>query len=345
MTYAERIVSARELNRSVLSRQHLLERSTSSIGAVLESMGCLQAQYAPSMYVGLWTRLAGFQRRDLTEQLEKRTVVQGTLMRATIHLVTPADYWPLVRATRSARQQWWLRMQPHGATEDDMGAVARAVEAVLADGPIAQVEMEQLVGRYMSGIHQFVDIVRVPPSGTWDRRRANRYASAEQWIGPAPPSDGPESDLEHLVRRYLAGFGPARPKDIAAWAGLKVSVVRPVLVDLPRYRSESGDELVDLVDAVIPHADEPAPVRFLPTWDATLLAHARSAGIIREDDRPRIFHVKNPQSESTFTVDGVVEGTWRHDGQRIVVEAFRPLPKALRAEVDDEAERLGSLFA
>src|SRR5918995_953579 len=30
----------------------------------------------------------------------------------------------------------------------------------------------------------WMDVVRVPPSGTWERRRADLYALAEDWIGP-----------------------------------------------------------------------------------------------------------------------------------------------------------------
>ena len=56
------------------------------------------------MYVGLWSRVQGLEREDLTRALERRSVVQGTLMRTTIHLVSAADYWPLALAVRQARQ-------------------------------------------------------------------------------------------------------------------------------------------------------------------------------------------------------------------------------------------------
>ena len=57
-----RVLSTRALNRAVLGRQQLLEPADSSLPRVLEGMGGLQAQYAPSMYIGLWSRLEGFQR-------------------------------------------------------------------------------------------------------------------------------------------------------------------------------------------------------------------------------------------------------------------------------------------
>ena len=68
-------LSQRRLNRAVLARQGLLERRALDLPEALDAMGCLQAQYAPSMYVGLWSRLAGFERDALTRALERRSVV------------------------------------------------------------------------------------------------------------------------------------------------------------------------------------------------------------------------------------------------------------------------------
>ena len=102
---ASRVLTPRHLNRALLARQVLIERGRSSIPKTLERIGGIQAQYAPSMYVGLWTRLEGFERDQLTQALENRTVVQGTLMRITIHLVSAPDWWPFAIALREARRR------------------------------------------------------------------------------------------------------------------------------------------------------------------------------------------------------------------------------------------------
>ena len=78
-------------------------------------------------------------------------------------------------------------------------------------------------------------------------------------------------------------------------------------------------------------------MRFLGTWDALLLAHARRAEILPERHRARIFNTKMPQSIGTFLVDGTVAGTWKPDG---TLEAFEPLTSAQRRELDAEFERL-----
>jgi hypothetical protein len=190
----------------------------------------------------------------------------------------------------------------------------------------------------------WIDLVRTPPSGTWERRKADLYGLAEDWLGPAEASE--EQGLEHLVRRYLGGFGPATLKDIANWAGVPAATLEPVVegLRLRRFRDEQGGELLDLPRAPLPGADTPAPVRFLPTWDATLLVHARRTQILPEHHRPRVFNTRTPHSVSTFLVDGRVAGSWKHERGRVVLNPFERLPRGVRRELDEEAERLASFF-
>jgi hypothetical protein len=342
-----RTLSRRELNRALLARQLLLERAEARLPAALERVGGIQAQYAPSMYIGSWSRVAGLERGTLTGALERREVVQATLMRVTIHLVSRADYWPLALATRDARRTLWLRARRDAPTAREMEAAAAALRERLAGGPLRRTEIEALVGRTAAnGVGLWIDLVRAPPSGTWERRRADLYAAAEDWLGPPEP-DAAATAAEHLVRRYLAGFGPASRKDVASFTGLAPAALAPVLdgLELRRFRSEGGDELLDVPDAPLPDPRTPAPPRFLPTWDATLLVHARRTGLLPEEYRPRIFNTKLPQSLPTFLVDGEVAGTWRHVDGEIHLEPFAPLETAARRGLREEADRLAAFHA
>src|SRR5918992_1426622 len=303
-----RTLSRRELNRALLARQLLLERTRPGIPPALERMGGLQAQYAPSMYIGLWSRVEGFRRDDLTRALERRSVVQGTLMRMTIHLVSARDYWPIAVGVRRVRREAWLK----GPRGRNVSGAARRLRKRLADGPLGQREVDEVLGgdpEVRNGVGLFVDLVRVPPSGTWERRRADVYAAAEQWLGP--------SDVTPVLERLR----------------------------LRRFRSETGGELVDLPRAPLPDPETPAPVRFLPTWDATLLAHARRTGILPEEYRPRIFSTKTPHSMETFLVDGAVAGTWKYERGRVVLKPFERLDAATTRELREEADRLAEFHA
>jgi hypothetical protein len=342
----ERVLSERALNRALLARQLLLERAPISIPRALERMGGLQAQYAPSMYIGLWSRVEGFEREALTRALERRTVVQATLMRSTIHLVAARDYWPLALAVHRGRREWWLRVNRDGLGARDMSAAARTLRPRLAGGTLRRAEIEELLGKPRAGgVGHWLHLVRAPPSGTWERRRADLYAAAEDWLGA--PDVTPEDAVDQLVRRRLGGFGPATLGEIANWAGVAATVVAPALerLKLRRFVSADGEELLDLPRAPLPDPETPAPVRLLPTWDAMLLAHARRAEILPERHRTRVFHVRMPQSVPTFLVDGAVAGTWRHEDGRVAFDPFERLDRATLRALREEGERMVALHA
>jgi hypothetical protein len=110
---------------------------------------------------------------------------------------------------------------------------------------------------------------------------------------------------------------------------------------LQRLRDEAGTELVDLPRAPPPDPETPVPVRFLPTWDGTRLAHARRSGILSEQYRSLVFSVKRPHSVGTFLVDGSVAGVWLYDRGRVVTEPFARLDRATLREIAVEGDRLG----
>jgi Winged helix DNA-binding domain len=344
---AERVLTERELNRALLERQFLLSRRREALPRALERLGGIQAQYAPSMYVGLWSRLADFERDSLTRALERRTVIQATLMRSTIHLVSARDYWPFAAGTRDARWESWKRGYRRGPTPRAALAAARRIDRKLADGPRTRAELvEGIDGPRFYGASTRLNLVRVPPSGTWERRRADLFGRAEDWLGPPPPVSADEG-IDLLIRRYLRAFGPASPADVTSWAGLQLTPVNAALerIELRQFRDEQGGLLLDLPRAPLPPPDAAAPARFLPTWDSTLLVNCRRTQILPEEHRPKIFHVKNPQSETTFLVDGAVAGIWKQDQKRIRLHPFGRLRRADRDELESEAALLAGYVA
>ena len=339
-----RVLDQRTLNRALLARQLLLQRSALDIRSALEQVGGLQTQYAPSGYVGLWTRLSAFRRDDLTRALEARAVVQATLMRTTIHLVSRRDFWPFAAGVRRARREWAARVGVL-PDSDELAARAERLRAALRDGPLTVRELDGLAAGFIGALSLWVDLVRVPPSGTWDRRRADRLALAEDWVGPEDATE--DAGLVRLVRAYLGGFGPAAWRDVAAWAGIPVAVARRAEagLSLTRYRDGEGRELIDLADAVLPEPGTPAPVRFLPHFDNTLWVHARRSGILPEHHRTRIFSVRNPSSVGTAIVDGRVAATWSARDGRIEVTRLDELTAREDAELEREREALEAFHA
>src|SRR5207245_297758 len=120
-------------------------------------------------------------------------------------------------------------------------------------------------------------LVHTPPSGTWRYFGKNPYIAARQWLDDIQPLTL-ETGMVHMLRRYLAAFGPATRADVVQWAGLRrVSLVDTALRalgdEIIAFKDESGKILYDLASAPRPTSDNPAPPRFLPKWDNLLLAY------------------------------------------------------------------------
>jgi hypothetical protein len=339
------VMSRRALNRAALARQLLLERATVPVLEAIEQVIGLQAQLPNPPYVGLWTRLAGFPRAALTDALEDRSVVQATLLRTTIHIVSRREFWRYAMGIREARRAWALRLGSGSPGEAALRAGADRIRAALAAGPRTVKELDGLVTGFIGNASLWVDLVRVPPSGTWERRRADRLGLAEDWVGPPDATEA--EGLSHLVRAYLRAFGPAPWRDIGLWAGITIAEAKRggESLTLVRCRDEAGRELIDLPDAPLPDPATPAPVRFLPHWEAVLLVHARRTGILPEEHRPKVFRTTNPFSVGTVLVDGRVVAGWSLRDGRIVVDPFEDLAARDRDAVEDERAALEAFHA
>ena len=227
--------------------------------------------------------------------------------------------------------------------------LARAADTLratfAADGPLRQTEIDKLItARLRRGVGHWLDMVRVPPSGTWERRRADLYLSADLWLGAEPDLD-PDRVPGPAGAPLPGGFGPSTPAEIADWAGLPVVAVARAL-DRMALRTCAGRgrhaRWSTCPGRRCRGRRTPVPVRFLPVWDATLLVHARRTGILPERFRPRIFNTRTPHSFNTVLVDGAVVGTWRYEHDEIRVDEFEPLDPAVRREVRTASEALAA---
>lgn len=350
-----RVLGADESLRALLARQLLLERADLTVPRALHRLCGLQTQHAPSGYLGLYARLAEFDRADLTAMLHDGRVVQAWEMRSTIHMLARRDHGPFTAAVRTQQRDGWLRMH-RDVTDADMAAAARAVREFLADGPRRQAEITaELAARGLPpgtfpGVQHWIGLVRVPPAGTWETPRAHVYGLVDPRGGPVSPDPetGSGAAQVELARRYLSAFGPASAPDVARFAGWPVGVARAALGELTlrRFAAEDGTELVDLPRAPLPDPRTPAPVRFLGPFDAVLLlGHAARARILPAEHRHHVFATTKPRSAPTFLVDGRVAGTWTYRDGCVAVEPFAELTGDDRRAVDEEAERLAAWHA
>jgi hypothetical protein len=267
-------------------------------------------------------------------------------------MIAADDFWPICAGISESRRAWWLRIaKSRRLPEIPYDELTAALREAMAQGPLPRIDAVAAIERagfakpYWEAAGLWLDMVRVPPSGTWERRRADRYGLADQWI---PRVEASEADgLRLLLTRYLQAFGPATLADAASWAGVPKARLEPVAagMELLAYVDERGAALLDLPGMPLPDEGVVAPARFLPTWDATLLAHCRRSGILSEEFRKVIFHTKIPQSVGTVLVDGSVAATWAWRNEHIVFDELGKLTARQRREVADEADKLTDFYS
>jgi hypothetical protein len=328
----------------------LAREPTNVLGGVARLVG-LQAQAPRPPFVGLWTRLEGFGKGDLFRLLSARLVVRVTAMRGTLHLMTAADYVALRGALQPALTRGMLSVLRDRATALDFPALDAFARAFFARAGTFDGLRTALRKKYPNGderamayaIRTSLPLVQVPTDARWGFPASPDFALAEAWLGKTVPTSAAPAHV--LVRRYLAGFGPATPADAQVWSGLPAlreifESLRPTLVT---FRDASKRELFDLPDAPRPVADSPAPVRFIPEFDNLVLSHADRTRVLADEHRSRVV-LKNLQVRATFLVDGLVAGTWTIERKKntavLVVEPFRRLPGKTVAELEAEGDRV-----
>lgn len=339
-----RVLTLRELNRTLLLRQLLLRRERLGPARAIERLAALQAQWVPSPYVALWSRLEGFGREQLTRALRREQVVKGALMRGTLHLVSARDYPLYATALRKDVAPW-----THGRAKPSRELVAavraqvrreprsaRELMTFLEDRRGPATEIETL--RDLAWLRHLVPLQPLPSTAEWGFSRGVRFR-APTFRRPAV-----RDALAHLVKRYLAAFGPATRADVASWSGQLLKTLDQALATmrLRRFADEEGRELIDLPRAPLAEGDAPAPVRFLSRWDELLIAHADRRRVLPEEHAVRKLVLAGAP---TVLVDGFVAGTWKLEAGRVEVEPFAPLPRKVRREVVDEAARLEAFLS
>jgi hypothetical protein len=356
------VITLRELNRATLARQMLLERASLPVVTAIERLAALQAQWAPSPYLALWTRLQNFDRENLWSAIEKKhTVIRARLMRGTLHLVSARDFYAYAVATQDLQRGAWNRLQVGQGVDPKAVAklaVAFAREPRTKEDVVAHLteRLGSFGGPYKWLIWRFVsahaDLVSAPPGGHWAYGGTDApYVAARHWIarGSRPAED---DALRLLINRYLAAFGPASLADIAQFAGQVPARIRPVLEglgpSLRRFTDEQGRLLFDLPRAARPAADVKAPVRFLPRYDEVLIGYEHRDRVIAAKHRAAVYK-KNALIEAVFLVDGLAAGTWALESTKteavLRIRPFGALARADRAAATGEGVALARFMA
>ncbi len=298
-------LTSRQLNRTLLDRQHLLGRIDADPTTVVRELVGLQAQESLSPYLSLHARLASFDPYAVTRALEDRSLVRLLTMRGTIHLLTPEDALELRPWTQSVMDR-------------------------------AQRTHDEVVPQFAR------PLVQRPPRGTWKGGGAVDYADLVDWVG-APLRDPDVPGIVRRYLRAFGPASAADVTTWSGVT--RLGPVLAGMDDLVRHEDEAGKVLFDVPDGAVADADTPAPVRLLGTYDNLWLAHGARDRVATPDNRRRWMGPNGGSGMVVLVDGLLEGLWRRRDGRVESVETFRALTAREQAELDDEIGRVEALLS
>jgi hypothetical protein len=265
---------------------------TGVVQVVKEVCG-IQAQDASAATLAVRARSAGLFVADVEQaRVQERTVIHTWGPRGTLHLLATDDIgWllPLFGPVFVAGDR--RRREELGLAEDICTRSIRIIRNILShQGPLTRAELFEYLA--MHGIHlegqarphllsraALESIICLGPY----RGTEPTYVLLNDWVDQRHtvyPLSEDEAYAE-LTRRYLSAYGPATPKDQAAWSGMPISKIRAAwhhiadqlieieVAESPAWMLKTHEEWLDELPSHI------LIVRLLPRFDIYLLGYQK----------------------------------------------------------------------
>jgi hypothetical protein len=367
-----------EQRRARLGRRHRLaaDSQAADVESATDSIVCLHATDAATVYLSAWARVGGLSREDVDRALyTDRTIVKQLAMRRTLFAVPrstlpaavsgPGKRVAAAEAARLARDVERAGLHADGArwldaaTGDVLEALSDGRQASWPElrdtvptlgGTISYGEGKRWGGdvpvgpRVLTVLSARGEIVRASNASSWMNSRPT-WASMTSWLGQQLAPIDPVQARHELVRRWLWTFGPGTERDVKWWLGDTLTNVRAALravgaVEVGLDGGDSGFLLPDDLDPVTPVEPWAA---VLPALDATTMGWTERDWYLGPH-RAELFD-SNGNGGTTVWWDGRIVGGWhQRDDGNVEVHLLADIGQDGRAAVVREAERLTAWF-
>jgi hypothetical protein len=359
----ERQVTVDEL-RSLRTRAQCLapRLPKQALVDVVKALCGVQAQLPSAMELALRARVKDLTIEDIEKsRVEDRTLVRTWCMRGSMHLLAADDLdWQLSSLAPSVRRSAWHWFeQKHGLDRDYVSQILdEALRVLRSNGPTTRPDLMEAVAAAhgpqaipaAAGVVQLNGLLGRVCFGP-DRGAEPTYVALEEWLGRTV-SVSEKASYETLARRYLQGYGPAGPRDLAAWWGCSLAEARKAWAALEPDLTEMSVEgqpvwrLSSPLSGAHDARRQGRIVRLLPAFDQYLLGYDVRDFAVPAIYQERVFH--GGQLVPVVLVDGSAEGTWRYERRgkqfRIVVESFSSLSSDVRDLIAEEADDIGRFY-
>jgi len=355
-------------------RHHLApaERVTSVVRAA-RGLVCLHATDPATVYLSAWARMT----RPTVEAVDRalyhdRTLVRMLAMRRTMFVV-PVEEAPILHAAsldiaRTERKRnealaamlgirhpaAWIRKAERAALAALEQRGEATAQELAADVPALQRKVRVNVGKPWEGeigmssrvlllLALEGKVVRARPRGSWVSSQY-RWAPTDRWLG-APLAAIPASEAQaHLVRRWLARFGPGTEGDIRWWTGWTARVVRLALAAIGAVEVDLGGQRGYVLADDLEPTPRPKPwAALLPPLDPTTMGWQAREWYL--GGHKKALFDRNGNAGPTIWVDGRIVGGWamRSNGE-VVTRLLEDVGRAAARAVELEAARVTAMI-
>ena len=296
---------------------------------VVHRLGAVQGQDLPGALLSVALRTAEGTRTDVEAALDAGEVVRSWPMRGTLHLVV-ADDLPWLIGLLGPRVL--------------AGAPARRAQLGITDASIEQARLlavEALTGRKRLPRKQLLAALAAGGVDIAGQRGYHLlwylsqsatlclgpmddgeqcFVLMDEWIG-TPPARAPEEAVAELADRFFRGHGPATVKDLARWAGIRISEARAALAaargGLARLEVDGNEYFLDpeTPDLLAGCREAARGTFLLPGFDEFVLGYGDRSAVLDPAFADRIVPGGNGMFRPTVVHDGRIVGTWQWTGR------------------------------
>jgi DNA glycosylase AlkZ-like len=344
------------VHRRRAATQYLTSTPARTGADVVRRLLAVQAQDAPMAAWSLGMRTAASTRfADVLAEQASGGWLRTHVLRPTWHLVAPEDLrWlqrvtgPRVEASLAAR---------HRGLGLDARARDRAVDVLreLISGRRAPTRRELTIDLAERGLpasgeqvgHQLMvaELRGVVCSGP-PRDGEHTYALVDEVVPATAQDHLPDEEARTtLVRRFMAGHGPATERDLVRWSTLNLGQVRAALHELDDVLDHVvvGEDRMWFDPTVAPRATRRPGALLVPAFDEVTLTYADHGAPRRDPSSPRP-RIVNAIGGGTVLLGAEDVAAWRRtvtrDAVEVTVSPDAPLATAELDAVQTAAARL-----
>ena len=302
--------------RSRLAAQRLSPATAAGdAGEAARAVCGVQAQDVRSAGLALRSRVPALTRAAVREA----GLIRTWTVRGTLHLIAAEDRgWLHALCAPRFLPRTERALEQRGHLDTARGMLDDLLELV-ADEPL---ERTALLERLAEGGHAELTGGAVNVLLPWVALQGLVAGTADgRWVASAAPEPVDEEEaLATMGQRYLAGYGPAGDRDLAAWSGLPLGKARRAL------------ELAGPVDAPAPA--EPPACALLAAFDPAMLGWETREPLVAAEHARDVLP-GGGMLRPVVLAGARVVGTWRGAGPEFTWFGSEPPAEALAAEVAD----------